>query len=72
MTLSMTGYVFKMFGTDDNGNNPMVNALLTVLTPTLLEIKSSLDSSAQANLALRDRLNKPIQSYINKNGRGGS
>lgn len=61
----------QAFSTDDNGNNPIVNALLTVLAPTLMEIKSSLDSSAQANLALRDRLNKPIQSYINKNGRGG-
>lgn len=70
----------KGFRTYDNGNlqqfgiggdDRLAETLLTVLAPTLMEIKSSLDSSAQANLALRDRLNKPIQSYINKNGRGG-
>ena len=39
--------------------------------PTLVEIGRALDASSQANRALRDRLNQPINANINKYGRGG-
>jgi hypothetical protein len=57
--------------TNDEATARMLDAVILALTPTLAGVQESLQASAQANLALRDRLNKPIQSVINKNGRGG-
>lgn len=57
--------------TNDETTARMLDAVILALTPTLAGVQESLQASAQANLALRDRLNKPIQSVINKNGRGG-
>jgi hypothetical protein len=57
--------------TNDEATARMLDAVILALAPTLTGVQESLQASAQANLALRDRLNKPIQSVINKNGRGG-
>lgn len=57
--------------TNDETTARMLDAVILALAPTLAGVQESLQASAQANLALRDRLNKPIQSVINKNGRGG-
>lgn len=56
---------------NDEATARMLDAVILALAPTLAGVQESLQASAQANLALRDRLNKPIQSVINKNGRGG-
>ena len=49
----------------------VLQAVNAALLPTLVEIGRALDASSQANRALRDRLNQPINANINKYGRGG-
>ena len=67
----------QQFGTNgspedqDAQTERVLQAVNAALLPTLVEIGRALDASSQANRALRDRLNQPINANINKYGRGG-
>ena len=67
----------QQFGTNGNPEDQdaqterVLQAVNAALLPTLVEIGRALDASSQANRALRDRLNQPINANINKYGRGG-
>ena len=56
---------------DQKQTDRIIQALNTVLAPTIDAVREVIKDNNRTNTALRERLNQPFNASINKYGRGG-